>query len=338
MIRNADDSENPVIRSTPFAEPGPLSDADAYALLQTAGCANVLVVGSLNVDVILEVDGTIEDDSTLLVRDETTTVGGHAGNCAAALAALGASVHVAAALGTDADGDLLIDDLRERGIDTTWVRRYPGARTGRAIIPLFGDRHFMLMSRGANDLLTSADVEPALRGAIDAIIVFDPSPFALLKIVERVNRRDAPPPLYWTPGGVYAADPLITTVLPHCETLLANRHECVLIGERVPDLLAPKTKPEIVVTLGSDGALLSSGASLVKVAAQRATVTDPTGAGDAFTAAYVLASLAQLTPQHRLQVANAAGAIAVEAIGARGSLATLSDLIGKTRAALQVRS
>ena len=155
------------------------SPGEARALRETAARVAVLVIGSLNIDLILTADAEPPDEGSVLVRDSSIRAGGHAGNCASALAALGVSVTLLAAVGTDADGDALLDDLRGRGVDVTGVRRDPRAATGRVVIPVFGEKHYMLCLRGANDLYTASDVRAALasgRASYDAVMMFDPSP------------------------------------------------------------------------------------------------------------------------------------------------------------------
>lgn len=285
-----------------------------------AASARVLVVGSLNVDLILEVDGQQPpDEGAVPVRRAVTAVGGHAGNCAAALAALGVSVTVAGAVGADDDGDLLVKDLRDRGVEVGAVRRRGDQPTGRVVIPVFGEHHYMLLIRGANDSFGAADLADALDGDFDAVMLFDPSIAALRAIPQARTARQL---LCWTPGGVYSADPVASEVLPHCDVVFVNRTEQAQLGRHVAEVAG-----ELVVTLGAAGARLHYGGLTVAVPAQRVPVVDPTGAGDAFSASYLVAKLAGLTQRNCLAVASVSGALAVGAVGARSRLATLPDLL-----------
>ena len=84
----------------------------------------------------------------------------------------------------------------------------------------------------------------------------------------------------------------------------------------------------MVVTLGKEGSSLRHRGAERVVPVDPVPVVDPTGAGDAFAATYLLARLAGIEPERRLAAANLSGALAVGAVGARGRLATLGDLIG----------
>ncbi|MEV0591402.1 PfkB family carbohydrate kinase [Nonomuraea cavernae] len=298
------------------------SPDESRALRETAARARVLVIGSLNVDQIINTDAEPPDEGAVLVRSSSLRVGGHAGNCASALAALGISVSVLAAVGADADGDLLLDDLRTRGIDVSGVARFAGAPTGRVIIPVFGEKHYMLLLRGANDLLTLSAVSTPLTG-YDAVLVFDPS----LAVLEEIAPLVDGPLLCWTPGGVYSGDPVAKTVLPHCDVVFANRAEYDALRRTVPWIDDPHLRAELVVTSGRDGSSVRHRGTEQAVPARPVPVVDPTGAGDAFAATYLLARLAGLAPARRLGAANLSGALAVGAVGARARLATLTDLL-----------
>jgi len=306
----------------------PAFDDESQARLRsTARERRVVVAGSLNVDHLLEVDGDPDDDGTFLVRRETWHPGGHAGNCAAALARLGVDVALVAAVGCDEDGDLLVEDLASSRVDISGVRRIEGMPTGRVTIPLFGARHFMLMARGANDSLNISDVQAALERSADAVIAFDPAPVALLAIGERLSWVEDAPRLYWTPGGLYARDALLDALLPACATAFFNRAEFSLARARLDAGRRAPGRRETVVTLGAEGSVLLEPTGPVKVEAPAVACVDPTGAGDVFCAAYVLASLAGLAAATRLLVANVAGAHAVTQTGARGGHLDLDELI-----------
>ncbi|MFE0426985.1 carbohydrate kinase family protein, partial [Streptomyces sp. NPDC058953] len=229
------------------------------ALRRAADSTRVLVIGSLNVDLIVHSDHEPEDDGAVVARSVTTAPGGHAGNCASALAALGMRVGVVAGVGTDAEGDGVLADLRARGVDVSSVQRHPDAPTGQVIIPVFRDKHYMLMHRGANDLLSAAAVRDALAAPVDAVVLFDPSREALRETVAAVGDHPGRPLLCWCPGGVYCADDIAATVAPRCDILLLNRDEHYRISRSAGEDAIGRPSCDVVTTLGAEGAHLRRG-------------------------------------------------------------------------------
>jgi ribokinase len=293
-----------------------------------------LVVGSLNTDLVLTCEGEPPDEGAVVVRDSAILPGGHAGNCASALAALGLSVTLLGVVGTDSEGDLVLGDLRRRGVDVSRIVRHAQTPTGRVVIPVFGEKHYMMLLRGANELLTPADLRVALTeepGPYDAVMLSDPSLGVLLEAGQMVDRLPARPVLCWTPGGVYSRHPAVAQVVPHCDVVFANTAEHRALMRTAP-MAVEEPKFELVLTAGREGSSMRQGSTRWIAPVHPVTVVDPTGAGDAFAAAYLLARLAGLEPESRLRAANRSGALAVGAVGAHASLATLADLLGPTEA------
>ncbi|KVD87343.1 carbohydrate kinase [Burkholderia sp. ABCPW 14] len=302
-------------------------------LPRVARQASVLVVGSLNVDLLLYSDVSPSEGDSLPVR-AITLPGGHAGNCASALAALGLAVSIVAAVGDDADGERLLVDLDQRGIDTRFVRRVAHAHTGRAIIPVLGPerRNYMLLDRGANESLTADDVRAALSGVAhcDAVMLFDPSIDALARTIALARARHPAAALCWTPSGMYSRDPLALPLLPRCDVVFANAREFAHLCGQDGRVLDALNAVDVVVTLGERGALSRHRGVETRAPAHSCKVVDPTGAGDAFASAYLLARLAGLDAAGRLRLGNAGGACAVGTRGARDGLPTLDALLDAT--------
>ncbi|GIF15714.1 carbohydrate kinase family protein [Actinoplanes teichomyceticus] len=306
----------------------PATERETAALIATAARASVFVVGTLNMDLIVQAPSEPADDGAVVAESIVTAPGGHAGNCAAALAALGLRVGVSAAIGVDADGDQLLADLSSRGIAINAVHRYVGAPTGRVIIPVFPDKHYMLMHRGANSLLSPAQARDALNAPVDAVVMFDPGPEVVREVVDTLAQRRPRPLLCWCPGGLYAGDPLAREIAPYCDILMLNRDERYRL-ETEAGWVAQSPDQQVVTTLGAHGASVRQGGREWSAPAFPTALVDPTGAGDSFTAGYLLATLAGLDPAARVRVGNAAGALAVGAVGARASVATLPELLDR---------
>lgn len=295
----------------------------APARLEKAAGRRVLVVGSLNMDTLIEsADFPVQDSATVVERLEQCP-GGHAGNCSAALAALGFSVRLLASVGQDEDGDRLLEDLAASGVDVSRIQRQ-SAQTGQVFIPTARGSHFMLLWRGANDLL-SIDVEAEIAEfSPAAVVLFDP-PVAVLDGFARMRKGADLPAIYWCPGPINVRDGegIVRRLLPALDVIVVNRAE----REHLGDVLQPREGLDMITTLGPNGAEYVTVSGREHVEGVKVEVVDTVGSGDAFLAAYLLGREAELPPQERLVLSNCYAALAATGKGARGGLVGLPHLI-----------
>ncbi|HEY89122.1 MAG TPA: ribokinase, partial [Thermoflexia bacterium] len=122
----------------------------------------IVVVGSLNMDLIFRTPRVPVAGETLLGGEFTTAFGGKGANQAVAAARLGAAVAMVGKVGADEFGPALVAGLRQDGIDTAYIRVAEKAATGVALILLeaTGENRIVVAS-GANFALRAADIEAA---------------------------------------------------------------------------------------------------------------------------------------------------------------------------------
>jgi ribokinase len=289
----------------------------------------VLVIGGINVDDHLIADAEPPADGCEVVRRHARGPGGHAGNCAAALAALGVRAAVIGAVGRDAEGREALDDLRRAGVDTGSVLVSDALPTGRVFIPDLGGRRYMLMARGANDdpALASRVAEVAGDGW-DAIVLFDPPPAAAAALA--AAHADAR--ICWSPGGLLVKEPGFAERVGFCDALIVNEVEMELAFAGTPPegrfarAFGARAGARLVVTHGARGAELVTGAGARWFDAHLVHAVDATGAGDAFTAAWVAMDALGAPADACMRAANVAGALATRAVGSRASLASAAAL------------
>jgi len=286
----------------------------------------ILVAGSINMDDLLYIPHQPQEDGAVSVSHTEQLPGGHGSNCASALAALGVQVGMVGAVGDDSNGRILLEDLASRGIDISCVDKIADEPTGRVIIPSCGNEHHMYVIRGANDKF-----DPNIKRAIasfrpDALVIFDPSwaTFEKLRDIKKVN--DIQIPVYWCPGGINAGDPSFQFMLDVSDVAIVNLVERDALFDPASHQAFLKNGRELITTLGKNGARFERGDIDKIVSVSETRVSDTVGAGDAFIAGYVLARLRDLSPENRLQFANAAGAVAVGSSGARARSNALAEL------------
>lgn len=263
--------------------------------------ADVWVLGSLNVDVVVRVARHPAPGETVLGDDPATTFGGKGANQAVAAAAAGASVRMLGAVGQDAEGGAYRDRLDAFGIDTTGVRQVDGV-TGRALIVVAEDgENTIVVSPGANAAVGQEDLE-ALQPAPGDVVLLQLE-VALDVVAEAARRADRAGARVVLNIAPFAALP--PDVLDLADPVLANE------GEAAELVARPR---ELLVTRGAEG---STWGDLALPAAPVAAVIDTTGAGDAYCGALAAALAAGADRAAAMRTATAAAATAVSRRGAQ---------------------
>jgi ribokinase len=282
----------------------------------------IVCFGSLNQDLVLPVARLPQPDETLPARALHTFRGGKGHNQATAAARLGARVAMVGAVGRDAPGDALVAGLAADGVDTRFVARAAtGAPTGTAVC-LVGDDGdgAIVIVAGAN-----GDVSPAV--AEGAAEVLSGADLLLLQGEVPVAASVRAAELVRAGGGRVVVNPApvpegVGALLALADVVVANAGEAATLGL---DASASGGAPAVVVTLGARGVRVAG----VEVPAFPAEAVDATGAGDAFVAGLAVASVAGADLVEAARFGAAAGACAVEVVGAEPSF--------PTRAAVEAR-
>ncbi|WP_122088354.1 carbohydrate kinase family protein [Halalkalicoccus subterraneus] len=295
----------------------------------------VVAVGSALVDRLYALSNLPEPDGGAFVRGETTAFGGVAANVASALARLGRDAGVVSRVGDDADGDRVLADLRERGVDASRVRR-GDEPTSYSMILRDPDGERMIVAGGEsvpNLRLREGDYEYLRR----ADVIFT-SAYAPDRVTRELAAAHTLPPLVCDlPGPLSELDgratrpATIDDLAAHCDLLVMNEVSARSYLDAGPRgsirELRERGVRRAAITRGADGALLFDGAAVTEIDAFEVDVVDTTGAGDAFTAGLIHAWLLEGQPAAEAgRFAAATAACNCTAEGARGGLASASDV------------
>ncbi len=299
---------------------------------------DVVVVGSLNRDYLLEVQARPLPGETVTGAKVTVESGGKGANQAAAAARTGAAAHLIGRVGDDDAGAALIASLRDAGVETANVIVSPSEPTGSAFITVTPDgENSIIVASGANALLGSGDLlagKSTLASAGVLLLQLEVPDEA----IEAAVHLAAPETFVVLNASPYRA--LSRTVMERVDVLLINGLEArQLLGDdgnldeaAAFDDLGPRLT---VVTLGGAGARAYVGGRILACAAAPADVVDTTGAGDAFAGALgawlARESLGRspdlVEPVMRaLSAASAAAAYSVGRRGAQPSYGSAADL------------
>lgn len=299
--------------------------------------APVVVLGSLNMDLVVFAETLPESGETLIGREFREMPGGKGLNQAVAAARAGAQTVMVGAVGDDTYGRQLRGVLGDERIDGSRVRSVPGVRTGVASIGVdAGGANRIVVVPGANALVTADQVPDGPAGVLLASLEVP------LHVVAQAFARASESGMT-TILNPAPATPLPEGLLADCDVLVPNEHEAAaLTGESTADLpgaeraamaLCARGPRTVVVTLGARGALVVHGGQARHVPAVRVEPVDTTAAGDAFCGVLAARVAAGDSLGHAVDTASAAGALATTVVGAVASLPQWAAILTALRPA-----
>ena len=287
---------------------------------------DVIVVGELNVDLTLNrIDGFPEMGKEKLADQMTLTLGSSSAIFASNLSSLGAKVAFLGKIGQDSFGDLVINSLERKGVDTSLIIRDSGLNTGATIVLNYAEDRAMVTHAGAMEHLTLDDIRPEIlkqaRHLHFSSYYLQPGIkqdvgrlFALAKEVGLTTSFD----MQWDPAEKWDLD--YETILPYVDVFLPNEQE-ILHLSKTQTLEAALLKVAahahtIVVKMGSEGSLsLFDNKMMHNPPYINKNVVDAIGAGDSFNAGFVFKFINNASVRDCQDFGNLMGAINTTAAG-----------------------
>ncbi|WP_263310723.1 ribokinase [Brachybacterium atlanticum] len=293
----------------------------------------IVVVGSVNVDLLAQVQRHPRPGETLHGTGGQMLPGGKGANQAVAAARLGARVAMVGAVGSDVQAEAALSAMREAGVDLGHVAEIEGP-TGLAIVTVAEDgENSIVVIAGANDAMDAGRVRAAAEVISAARIVVCQGEIprdgieALPALVTGRFLHNPAPVMELDPAVLRASDPLVV-----------NQHEAGLVlAQLAPDEDAPEDPeqilrallatgiPSAVLTLGADGSLVADQAGVRRVPPAPVEAVDTTGSGDAFIGALALGLARGDDLATAARLASRVGAFAATGEGAQPSYPTAAD-------------
>jgi ribokinase len=293
----------------------------------------VIVVGSINVDVVVRVPRLPRAGETVTGGRLERHGGGKGANAAVASARAGARVALVGAVGDDDFGQGAVAELRAEGIDCAGVSVLAGQATGVAAITVDAEgENQIAVASGANQALQGIAVRRALeavRPELSTVLLlsFELADEPLEAAAGWARERE----LATVVLNPAPARPLSAVLLGAHPVLTPNAGELASLSgggkiDAAARALSARSDSPVIVTLGRDGALVADEHGSETIAAPRVQALDSTGAGDAFNGA-LAAALAQ---GHELRAAAAravaAASASVTGRGARGGMPSQGEI------------
>ncbi|ANZ37129.1 ribokinase [Lentzea guizhouensis] len=282
----------------------------------------LLVLGSANADLVVEVGRRPAGGETVLGGDTVVLPGGKGANTAVAAARVGASVSLVGALGGDGYGSLLRESLESSGVGVELVKT-SSRPTGIAYITVTPDgENSIVVSPGANTDVSASDVDALSFDGVQVLTCSLEVPLeTVVHAIDAAAAAGVRTVLNLSPVAELPAD-----TLARLTVLIVNEHEAAQLAPTWQDLLKLGPKAAIV-TLGSRGVAVVAQAGTVEVPAVEVDeVVDTTGAGDAFAGALSARLAAGDTLPNAARYAVKVAALSVTKSGAQPSYPTEAEV------------
>lgn len=295
----------------------------------------VCVIGSINMDVVMEVKSAPAAGEAVIAKRVKTNPGGKGENAAIALAKLGVETSYFGCVGNDAYGDVLVESLKGYPLGACRVKRSDvGTGTAYIIVEESGENR-MIVYAGANEAITPEDIRdvcaPMIMESDLVLIQLEIAREAIDEIIRlcgECGRRlviDAGPAHGWTPrelSGAWLVSPNETELSTLVGRPLKSREE-ILSGAR--ELLAAGSR-QVIVKLGEKGSVYVGQDTVIEMPAFPVRAVDTVAAGDSYMAGLCKCLSEGAEMQAAMEYAAKCGAVAVTRRGAVSSLPSAEDI------------
>jgi sugar/nucleoside kinase (ribokinase family) len=287
---------------------------------------DVLVIGELNVDIILNKIASLPVVGKEILADEMIlTMGSSSAIFACNLSSLGTKVGFLGALGNDTFGNLITEGLQKKGINTSLIRQNSSYRTGATISLSYGEERANITYAGAMERLSHTEIgpselakarhlhlssyflQPALQAGVGQI-------FETAKEAGLTTSLDP----QWDPAEKW--DIPLEEILPYTDVFLPNEQEILRLTQTasVHEALSAISgfANIIAVKMGNKGSLVwHQGKIIEKLPFMNQEVVDAIGAGDSFNAGFIHQFIRLANLETCQEFGNLTGAISTTAAG-----------------------
>lgn len=297
---------------------------------------NILVIGSLNMDFVIEVSKMPLPGQTILGKDFKLVPGGKGANQAYAMGKLGAKTSMIGAIGNDEYGEKLLENLNSVNVNIDGIIKLENENTGCAFINVDENaENSIVVIGGANVRITKEmiDANFKLIEQAEIIVMQLEIPLDVVEYIAQKAKKE---------GKLIILDPapalrgLSKEILSNIDIIKPNETEIQIISGmeikseediiKAAKSLIEKGVKNVIVTLGGAGSLLVTKDSEKKFSSPKVKAIDTTAAGDTFTAGLAKSLLEGKSIEESIKFGHIASAIAVTRKGAQTSIPSLEDI------------
>lgn len=289
----------------------------------------IVVIGSCNTDMVIKANRLPVPGETVLGGTFLMNPGGKGANQAVAASRLGGNITFIAKTGNDLFGKQSVELYNSEGINTSYIFSDPNNPSGVALISVdaFGENCIVVAS-GANAFLSTKDIEKAkdIIASAEIVLMQLEIPLETVEYAAKIaNENGVKVILNPAP-----AQSLPISLIQNLFLITPNKTEAELLsGIKVTDwdsaktaaaIISEKGVENVVITLGSKGALIKEKGEYHKIEALKVEAVDTTAAGDTFNGALCVGLSEGKSIVESVKMASRAAAITVTRMGAQSSI------------------
>ena len=297
---------------------------------------DILVIGSINMDLIINVDKMPKKGQTILGENFNQIPGGKGANQAVAVARLGGNVAMIGKVGQDNLGNKLIQSMNNDGVDTSFIKSEKDIPTGVALITV--DRsgeNSIVVAPGANYEIEKKDIDKAKKLIEYSKIVITQLeiPIEIVKYTLSKAKENGK----YTILNPAPAQVLDRDIIKNIDLLTPNETELEILSgisirneediRKAAQKLIDLGIKELIITLGDSGCIYVNKNTFKKYDAYKVVPVDTTGAGDSFNAAIAVGLSHEKDINEIIDFALKVGALAVTKEGAQSSLPYIDEVL-----------
>ncbi len=293
----------------------------------------ILVIGSANTDLTIHTNRMPALGETIEGYDFSLNSGGKGANQAVAVAKLGGDVRFLGAVGNDSNGDMLLNDLTDAGVNFVGFK-VSDIPTGTASITVVNGDNFIILNAGANNCITPQVIEEYSSFISDADILVMQLEIPVESVVRAAEIAKASETLTVLNPAPFKALP--ADAYKNIDILVPNEHEAFLLTgikietdddcKKAISVINSMGVKTAIITLGGKGCVYNMGNDVYFREAEKSVVVDTTSAGDTFIGAVCCGIAEGMKLKECIDFATKAAAITVSRKGAGCSIPTRDEI------------
>jgi ribokinase len=296
--------------------------------------AKVLVIGSLNYDIIFQIDHAHAIGENIIADKVNIASGGKGANQAVQCAKLGLETYMAGCIGNDEAGNFLYKNLEKYGVKTNYLKKASCSSGMSAVNALPEGKVYATISRGANDKIKLEDIEeiaPFMDQCGIVILQLEIPVPIVVQAVKLAKENNCvvilnAAPAFSIPESIISMTGVFVVNEVEAGFYAGVPINSLDVAKQQAKRIAEEYGCKTVFTLGKDGAVVSDGHHTARVPAIDVPAIETTGAGDSFIGGIAYGLINSFDVFEAAKFASYCSAVTIGSVGAQSSMPNLAQI------------